>query len=120
MKNHELEAYEDMCQEGCSSPTQDTISELSPVSNIERSIAKGESGCSVVTVEDITEPKMSQRPSDSSSEDGYCIICYDAAATCVFLECGHGGYCRKCANRLFVRPPHECPTCRQKIDQVGC
>lgn len=57
-------------------------------------------------------------PSGTPSDDGCCIICYDAVANCVFLECGHGGYCRKCANRLFVRPPNECPTCRQKIDQV--
>ncbi|KAK9815906.1 hypothetical protein WJX72_011686 [[Myrmecia] bisecta] len=40
------------------------------------------------------------------------------APTCVFLECGHGGICRSCGNRLFARPPHECPTCRQKIAQI--
>ncbi|GMH43727.1 hypothetical protein BSKO_11649 [Bryopsis sp. KO-2023] len=58
------------------------------------------------------------RAVSSTSDDKYCIICYDGVASCVFLECGHGGFCRKCANKLFVRPPNECPTCRQKIDQV--
>lgn len=52
------------------------------------------------------------------SDDELCVICYDNAATCVFLECGHGGFCRKCANLLFVRPPNECPTCRTRIEQV--
>lgn len=122
MKNSVLEACEDLCDEGCSSPTQDVLSILSNEIHDEGSAEKGQNGCAttVVTVDNIIDSKMNHhRPSDTASDDGYCIICYDATATCVFLECGHGGYCRKCANRLFVRPPHECPTCRQKIDQVG-
>ncbi len=57
----------------------------------------------------------------ASQEDGgddLCIICYDQPSSCVFLECGHSGFCRRCANLLFVRPPCECPTCRQAIEQV--
>ncbi|KAG2486354.1 hypothetical protein HYH03_014935 [Edaphochlamys debaryana] len=55
----------------------------------------------------------------AEGEDGDdCIICYAAAATCVFLECGHGGFCRRCAHLLFIRPPNECPTCRSRIEQV--
>jgi hypothetical protein len=50
--------------------------------------------------------------------DDLCLICYDNRATCVLLECGHGGFCRKCAYMMFVRPPNECPTCRQRIEQV--
>ena len=46
------------------------------------------------------------------------MICYDNQPTCVLLECGHGGFCRKCAYMMFVRPPNECPTCRQRIEQV--
>ncbi|GFR44736.1 hypothetical protein Agub_g6064, partial [Astrephomene gubernaculifera] len=57
-------------------------------------------------------------PSPPDPDDGSCVICYDAAASCVFLECGHGGFCRRCAYRLFVRPPNECPTCRAPIEQV--
>ncbi|GLC38441.1 hypothetical protein PLESTB_001577700 [Pleodorina starrii] len=47
-----------------------------------------------------------------------CVICFDGEASCVFLECGHGGFCRRCAYLLFVRPPHECPSCRGSIAQV--
>jgi hypothetical protein len=36
----------------------------------------------------------------------------------VFMECGHGGYCWRCAHVLFARPPSECPVCRQPIQQV--
>ncbi|GAX80861.1 hypothetical protein CEUSTIGMA_g8296.t1 [Chlamydomonas eustigma] len=52
------------------------------------------------------------------ANDDLCVICYDQPPSCVFLECGHGGFCKRCAHRLFVRPPGECPTCRQNIDQV--
>lgn len=51
-------------------------------------------------------------------EEEECIVCYDRKATCVLLECGHGGFCRKCACILMLRPPHECPTCRAHIEQV--
>ena len=54
---------------------------------------------------------------DVDGED-LCIICYDQPPSCVFLECGHGGFCKRCAYLLFVRPPCECPTCRQAIEQV--
>ncbi|PNH03383.1 E3 ubiquitin-protein ligase [Tetrabaena socialis] len=53
-----------------------------------------------------------------SGEEGLCVICYDQEATCVFLECGHGGFCRRCAYLLFIRPPNECPSCRSTIEQV--
>jgi hypothetical protein len=52
------------------------------------------------------------------SDDTLCVICYDRQQSCVFLECGHGGFCAKCARLLFVRPPNECPSCRQRIEQV--
>ncbi|KAJ9522551.1 hypothetical protein QJQ45_008395 [Haematococcus lacustris] len=51
-------------------------------------------------------------------DDGLCVICYDKPSSCVFLDCGHGGFCKACAYRIFVRPPNECPTCRQHIEQV--
>jgi hypothetical protein len=51
-------------------------------------------------------------------EDGLCTICYDNHASCVFMECGHGGYCWRCAHVLFARPPSECPVCRAPIQQV--
>jgi hypothetical protein len=52
------------------------------------------------------------------ADDGLCTICYDNEASCVFMECGHGGYCWRCAHVLFARPPSECPVCRQPIQQV--
>lgn len=56
---------------------------------------------------------------DADDEDeGLCTICYDQPATCVLMECGHGGYCWRCAHLLFARPPSECPVCRQPIMQV--
>jgi hypothetical protein len=56
-------------------------------------------------------------PSDGD-DDGLCTICCDRAATCVFMECGHGGYCWRCAHVLYVRPPNECPVCRARIEMV--
>ena len=57
--------------------------------------------------------------SDNTDEsDTTCIICYDGEATCVLLECGHSGLCKKCAQRLWLRPPNECPSCRAPIKMV--
>eukprot|EP00798_Chlamydomonas_sp_ICE-L_P023179 gene23179-30391_t len=56
-------------------------------------------------------------PADELGDD-QCVICYDEVATCVFLDCCHGGFCRRCAYILCIRPPNECPTCRARIDQV--
>jgi hypothetical protein len=66
------------------------------------------------------EASAAAASAQEDANDDLCVICYDQLPTCVFLECGHGGFCRRCAHRLFVRPPGECPTCRQTIDQVRC
>jgi hypothetical protein len=55
---------------------------------------------------------------NDDDDDGLCTICFDQPATCVLMECGHGGYCWRCAHVLFARPPSECPICRQSIMQV--
>lgn len=56
---------------------------------------------------------------DVEVDDFTCMICYEEdVGHCVLLNCGHGGFCRRCAHLLFVRPPNECPTCRAGIDQV--
>jgi hypothetical protein len=74
--------------------------------------------------------RRSSRPSNTDSEASLmsrqsslpegelCTICFERAASCVFLECGHGGVCKRCGYLLFVRPPNECPHCRQRIEQV--
>ena len=69
------------------------------------------------------EARGASVPQDATSilvdvADDTCIICYDGTATCVFLDCGHGGFCQRCAYLLYVRPPSECPTCRAAIEQV--
>lgn len=53
-------------------------------------------------------------------DDGLCIICFERAADHVLLTCGHGGFCRLCAYKLLVRPPHHCPTCRTLLEGAVC
>ncbi len=52
-------------------------------------------------------------------DDTTCVICFDRESSCVFLECGHGGFCAPCARLLFVRPPNECPSCRRHVTMVS-
>lgn len=57
----------------------------------------------------------------SDDDDGgecSCMICYDAAADHVVLPCGHGGYCKSCATKVFVRPPSQCSVCRTRLTAV--
>lgn len=63
-------------------------------------------------------PPSAAAAAADTDDDGLCTICYDRPATCVFIRCGHGGYCWRCAHVLYARPPSECPVCRQAIDQV--
>ncbi|GIL97211.1 hypothetical protein Vretimale_2952 [Volvox reticuliferus] len=67
-----------------------------------------------------TATAESDADSDETGPDpeNACVICFDGTATCVLLECGHGGFCRRCAFLQFVRPPNKCPMCRAPIDQV--
>lgn len=71
---------------------------------------------SPVSIQD--EPETSLHSSKSSGDD-CCSICLDADGVSVLIPCGHGLYCRPCANRLLVQSPHECPVCRQCINQVA-
>jgi hypothetical protein len=78
---------------------------------------------SVASIPSLDEPlpplvNLPQRTCSNETDDGLCTICYDRPATCVLLECGHGGYCWRCAHVLYARPPNECPVCRQRIEQV--
>ena len=54
--------------------------------------------------------------SNEDEDDGLCIICFEHTADHVLLACGHGGFCRLCALKLLVRPPHHCPTCRTLLE----
>lgn len=62
--------------------------------------------------------RVQPRPDTVDPDDGLCTICCDRPATCVFMECGHGGYCWRCAHLLYIRPPNECPVCRARIELV--
>jgi hypothetical protein len=75
-------------------------------------------GCSIPGCAAPTAAAGGHAGSDDGDDEGLCTICYDNQATCVLMECGHGGYCWRCAHVLFARPPSECPVCRQKIMQV--
>ncbi|KAI8466322.1 MAG: hypothetical protein J3K34DRAFT_434193 [Monoraphidium minutum] len=61
---------------------------------------------------------LSSGDDGDDSDDGLCTICCDRPASCVFMECGHGGYCWRCAHLLYARPPNECPVCRARIELV--
>eukprot|EP00210_Caulerpa_lentillifera_P009179 g8751.t1 len=66
----------------------------------------------------VEEGRVPSTSETSQTDEKNCFICFDAEGTCVLLECGHGLYCRACANRLIVQRPHECPTCRRRITQI--
>jgi hypothetical protein len=50
-------------------------------------------------------------PPDDYDDDKPCFVCLDAAPEAVLLECGHGGLCVACAERLWQRE-RRCPLCR--------
>ena len=70
-------------------------------------------------------PPLSKR-SDSSGGDSAnadrpdtsCVICFEEVGDHVMMPCGHGGYCRHCAHKLYVRPPNLCPICRSRLHSV--
>lgn len=61
---------------------------------------------------------MSMGSDDGDGGECSCMICYDAAADHVVLPCGHGGYCKSCATKVFVRPPSQCSVCRTRLTAV--
>ena len=68
--------------------------------------------------------ESTEASSDSaSSSDGNangCVICFDGVPDHVLMNCGHGGYCKTCAHKVFVRPPNQCPHCRTPVVGVLC
>jgi len=59
----------------------------------------------VVELWETTQAMESAAPKERS-----CKICFDSAANCVFLECGHLVTCVTCGEKL-----DECPMCRKAI-----
>lgn len=56
--------------------------------------------------------------SGTDAEDKVCVICFEKPSEYVLMPCGHSGYCQVCAHRVFVKPPHHCPICRQLMHGV--
>lgn len=55
---------------------------------------------------------------DTDKADMSCVICFEDLGDHVMMPCGHGGYCRHCAHKLYVRPPNLCPICRSRLNSV--
>lgn len=87
-----------------------------------RSIADADASVQIAGLDALPPQTALEQGSDTAAvpevDESLCTICYDNEASCVFMECGHGGYCWRCAHVLFARPPSECPVCRQPIQQV--
>ena len=47
-----------------------------------------------------------------------CYICCERRADAVVMECGHGGVCFTCATHLANTAPHQCPVCRDPIQEI--
>merc|ERR1719145_419857 len=47
---------------------------------------------------------------NKTEEKGICGICFDKVADCVFVPCGHLGFCMACSEQQAL-----CPICRNQI-----
>ena len=61
-------------------------------------------------------PRPDAEKADAS--DSLCWICFEGPRDAVLLECGHGGICLACAQRVFRKKTRLCPMCRQPVTQV--
>lgn len=108
-----------------SAPAAQRTSLPRPSSAVRRQVASGPGAGTASAISGLLDGRLLGITSnnavmdDVGPDDNTCVICYeDNVAWYVLLECGHGGFCKRCANLLFVRPPNECPTCRARIEQV--
>ena len=51
------------------------------------------------------------------NKEGFCLICYNAAANVVALPCRHCAMCSSCSKR-FAALSTNCPVCRQKVKEL--
>ncbi|KAH9626006.1 hypothetical protein KSS87_016819 [Heliosperma pusillum] len=54
---------------------------------------------------------------NGKSEEGSCVICWDAPVEGACIPCGHMAGCMSCLTEIRTNKG-ECPVCRAKIDQV--
>ena len=52
------------------------------------------------------------------SEDGECIVCWQAPRQVVAVPCGHFSLCAACASDVCSRQPALCPVCRKAVDST--
>jgi len=60
----------------------------------------------------------STKPVEDLTPTDACTICFDKAASCVILSCGHGGLCEDCADSLLLKS-QKCHICRNKITSIA-
>ncbi|CAK80784.1 unnamed protein product (macronuclear) [Paramecium tetraurelia] len=69
---------------------------------------------------DQDQPKFSNRNSlteINSDKDTQCFNCYQNESCAVYMPCGHGGLCVKCATEWF-NEKQECLICRKPVESV--
>ncbi|CAD8158416.1 unnamed protein product [Paramecium pentaurelia] len=69
---------------------------------------------------DQEQPKLSNRISlteINSDKDTQCFNCYQNESCAVYMPCGHGGLCVKCATEWFTEK-QECLICRKPVESV--
>ncbi|CAD8064117.1 unnamed protein product [Paramecium primaurelia] len=69
---------------------------------------------------DQDQPKFSNRNSlteINSDKDTQCFNCYQNESCAVYMPCGHGGLCIKCATEWF-NEKQECLICRKPVESV--
>ncbi|CAD8154194.1 unnamed protein product [Paramecium octaurelia] len=69
---------------------------------------------------DSEQPKLSNRVSlteINSDKDTQCFNCYQNESCAVYMPCGHGGLCVKCATEWFTEK-QECLICRKPVESV--
>ncbi|CAD8091005.1 unnamed protein product [Paramecium sonneborni] len=69
---------------------------------------------------DQDQPKLSNRNSlteINSDKDTQCFNCYQSESCAVYMPCGHGGLCIKCATEWFTEK-QECLICRKPVESV--
>ncbi len=62
-------------------------------------------------------PNGVNAPPDDYDKDKPCFVCLDLTPDAILLECGHGGLCVGCAERLWQRG-RRCPLCRADFTGV--
>ncbi|CAK78212.1 unnamed protein product (macronuclear) [Paramecium tetraurelia] len=69
---------------------------------------------------DVEQPKQSNQNSLTelkAENDQNCFNCYQNESCAVYMPCGHGGLCIKCATEWFAEK-QECLICRKPVEQV--